>query len=65
MHRDSQHVLDRRSSRHRAELSLARGLSRYNSTRIANEPGGYGFNNVYSAEMSVNTLLSPIVKRPR
>lgn len=23
----------------------------YNSTRIANDPGGYGFNNIYSAEM--------------
>ena len=23
----------------------------YNSTRIADEPGGYGFNNVFSAEM--------------
>ena len=23
----------------------------YNSTRIANDPGGYGFNNIFSAEM--------------
>ena len=62
MHRNPRQVLDHRLSRHRAELSPVCGWCRYNSTRIANDPGGYGFNNVYSAEMSVTTTFATLLQ---